>query len=95
MPTNIYLITSITQSGGSANYDYVIDTGTTFNGTFSYGPAVVNDGDDLFEGGEQLFIPLETRYTSQATMALWISMQARQLILARLLLIVSTALMLS
>lgn len=55
MPTNIYLITSITQSGGSANYDYVIDTGTTFNGTFSYGPAVVNDGDDLFETGEQLF----------------------------------------
>lgn len=55
MPTTIYQITSITQSGGSANYDYVIDLQSNFTGTFTYGPAVINDKDDLFEGGEQLF----------------------------------------
>lgn len=55
MPTTIYLITSVTPSGGSANYDYVIDTGANYTGTFSFGPGVTNDGDEVFEGGEELF----------------------------------------
>lgn len=59
MPTTIYEIASITQSGGSSNYDYILDLNSTFDGTFSYGSAVLNDGDDLFEGGEQLFYTID------------------------------------
>lgn len=55
MPTTIYQITSVTQSGNSANYNYAIDLLSSYTGTFTYGPAVTNDGDDVFEGGEQLF----------------------------------------
>jgi hypothetical protein len=60
MPTPIYLITSVNQSGGSSNYDYVIDTGTTYSGTFTYGPGVANDKDDFFEAGEQLYYTIGT-----------------------------------
>jgi len=52
MTTSIYLITSIAQSGGSSNYDYIIDAATFFDGTFTIGTGSTTDGDATFEDGE-------------------------------------------
>lgn len=55
MANSLYLITSITQSGGSSNYDYVIDTSTAYDGEFTTGNGATSDGDDIFEDGEVFF----------------------------------------
>lgn len=52
MTTSIYLITSIAQSGGSTNYDYIIDPNTSYDGIFTIGTGSTTDGDATFEDGE-------------------------------------------
>lgn len=54
MTTTIYLVDSITPSGGSF-FKYSLDLATTFSGDFSAGDGATTDGDALFEDGEVFF----------------------------------------
>lgn len=66
MANSLYLISSITQSGGSSNYDYVIDVTTSYDGEFTTGNGATSDGDDIFEDGETFFYTVNgTTYLAQ------------------------------